>query len=169
MVLEVILAVGALLLAIGGVIGCIVPIIPGPVLSYAALLCTYGCDNSQIPTTALWMWAVATVAVSVVDYLLPGYLTRLFGGSRASVIGATAGVFAGFILFPPLGLIVCPFLGALIGELLHDSSNPGRALLAGVGSFFAFVAGTGIKLTVSICLLVLVAKELVPVITGWFA
>lgn len=169
MVVDILLAVGALLLALVGVIGCIVPVLPGPVLSYAALLCAFGCDNSEISTNALWVWAVATLVVSVVDYVLPGYLTKLFGGSRASVTGATIGVFAGFLLFPPTGIVLCPFLGAVIGELVHDSRNTGRALLAGVGSFFAFVAGTGIKLVVSICLLILVVKDLVPIITGWFA
>lgn len=167
--MDILLAVGALLMALIGVIGCIVPVLPGPVLSYVALLCAYGCDGSEISTNALWVWAVATLVVSVVDYVLPGYLTKLFGGSRASVTGATVGVFAGFLIFPPIGIILCPFLGAVIGELMHDSRDVGRALLVGIGSFFAFVAGTGIKLAVSICMLILIVRDLIPIVTGWFA
>ncbi len=168
--MDILLAVAALLMAIVGIVGCIVPVLPGPVLSYAALLlCYFGCDNSEISTTSLWIWALVTLVVSLVDYVLPGYLTKLFGGSRSSVTGATIGVFAGFLIFPPIGIILCPFVGAVIGEMLHDSRNLGRALLAGIGSFFAFVAGTGIKLVASICIMIVIVADLVPIVKAWFA
>lgn len=167
--MDILLLLAALLLAVTGIVGCIVPVIPGVVLSYAGLLCAYGCSGSALTSSDLWIWAAVTAVVSVIDYLLPGYLTRLFGGSRASVIGATLGVFAGFFLFPPAGIVVCPFLGAVIGELLHDSRDTARALRAGIGSFLAFVAGTGIKLAASIYMLVLIVDDLLPTIRGWFA
>ncbi len=109
--MDILLLLAALVLAVTGIVGCIVPVIPGVILSYAGLLCAYGCSGSALTPAALWIWAAVTVVVSLVDYLLPGYLTRLFGGSRASVVGATLGVFAGFFLFPPIGIVVCPFLG----------------------------------------------------------
>lgn len=167
--MDILLILAALLLALVGIVGCIVPVIPGVVLSYAGLLCAYGCSGSALTAATLWFWAAVTAVVSVVDYLLPGYLTRLFGGSRASVIGATVGVFAGFFLFPPAGIVVCPFLGAVLGELLHDSRDTTRALKAGIGSFLAFVAGTGIKLAASICMTILIVRDLIPAVRSWFA
>lgn len=166
--MDVLLLIAAIVLGVVGIVGCIVPVIPGVLLSYAGLLCAYGCSTSAITSSTLWIWAFLSIAVSVIDYLLPGYLTRLFGGSRASVIGATAGVFAGFILFPPAGIVVCPFLGAVIGELLHDSQDKGRALRAGFGSFLAFIAGTGIKLIASIYMLILILADLGPFVKTWF-
>ena len=167
--MDILLLLAALVLAVTGIVGCIVPVIPGVILSYAGLLCAYGCSGSALTPAALWIWAAVTVVVSLVDYLLPGYLTRLFGGSRASVVGATLGVFAGFFLFPPIGIVVCPFLGAVIGEPIHDSRDTARAPRAGIGSFLAFVAGTGIKLAASIYMLILIVGDLIPTVRGWFA
>jgi len=166
--MDILLTISAVVLALTGIVGCIVPVLPGPVLSYAALLCAYGCSGSAITGSVLWIWGAVTIAVTAIDYMLPGYMAKLFGGSRASARGATIGVFAGFFLFPPIGIILCPFLGAVIGELLHDASDKGRAIRVGIGSFFAFVTGTGIKLAASICLFILIAADLVPAVKAWF-
>ncbi len=57
----------------------------------------------------------------------------------------------------------------MIGELIHDSRDTARALRAGIGSFLAFVAGTGIKLAASIYMLILIVGDLIPTVRGWFA
>ena len=98
--MDITLSLLALALSILGIIGCIVPALPGVVLSYAGLLCAYFTSYSQMSASALWLWLGVTVAVSVADYFLPAWMTRRFGGSRAGAIGATVGVFAGFFLFP---------------------------------------------------------------------
>lgn len=157
--METFLEILALILALIGLMGCILPGLPGTLFSYAALLCSYGCSWSLITPRLLWIWAVVSVVVMVMDYLLPGYMTKLFGGSRASAVGATIGLFAGLI-FTPIGMILGSFLGAVIGEMIHDRSSTTRALKAGVGSFLAFITGTGLKLLTSLWMTYYVVRDL---------
>lgn len=85
-------------------------------------------------------------------------MARRFGGSRAGSLGATIGIFVG-LFFGPWGILLGPFAGAIIGELLHDSTDKGRAFKVGIGSFLAFAVGTGIKLTAAIGMFVLVIAD----------
>lgn len=148
--MELFLIITAVVLALAGIAGCIVPAIPGPAVGYAGLLCAALTEGSSIGRTTLLAWLLAAAAVTVADFYLPAWMTRRFGGSRAGAIGATAGVFAGFFLFPPLGILLGPFVGAVAGELLHDRRDPSKALKIGLGSFLAFAVGTGLKFAVTI-------------------
>ena len=146
--MDLLLSVLALLLMAAGFVGCIVPALPGPAIAFAGLLCCYGCHTAPFDAMQLILWGVAMMAVTVVDYFLPAFVTRWFGCSHTSSVGATIGLLVG-VLFTPVGMLAGSFLGAMIGELLHDSRRFGRALLAGIGAFLAFVFGTGIKLAVT--------------------
>lgn len=157
---DTLLIISAILLTLIGIAGCIIPGLPGTVLSYAALLCCYGTDSTLISPSQLWIWLAISIVVMVLDYILPGYMTKLFGGSRASAIGATLGLFAG-IIFTPIGMLLGSFLGAVIGEMLNDHSTLQQGIKAGIGSFIAFIAGTGIKLIASVWMAWLVIKDII--------
>ena len=156
--MDTLLALLALILCLAGIVGCIVPVIPGVVLSYCGLLCAWAASSSQLSTSAVWLWLAVTVGVSLADYFLPGWMTRRFGGSRAGALGATVGVVVG-LLFVPWGILLGPFVGAVCGELLHDRDNLDRALRVGFGSFLAFVVGTGVKLAAAVGILLLVLAD----------
>ena len=140
--MDIALSIAAFLFSITGIVGCIVPIIPGVALSYAGLLCASFCSYSEISSATLWIWLAVTVAVSVIDYFLPGYFARLVGGTRAGSIGA-------------------------IGELIHDRSDSAKAFRSGFGSFLAFIAGTGLKLVAAIWMICLVWSDTYPVVKNW--
>lgn len=146
--MDVFLAILAVLCGVGGILGAVVPVIPGPALSYFGLLCVYWTDSTAITGRMLIIWAVVTVIVTVLDYILPGYFSKVFGGTRAGVIGATVGVFVG-LFFGPAGIILGPFFGAVIGELLHEKQELGKALKVGIGSLISFIVGSGIKIIAS--------------------
>ena len=151
--MDTLLSVLAVLFGVVGCVGCIVPVLPGVALAYAGYLCLYFCSYSEISVAWLVVFGVLTLFVSVLDYLLPSYMTKKFGGSKAGERGAMAGVLGGF-LFGPIGIIVGPFVGAVLGELIFDNSDKQRALRSGFGSFLSFFVGTGIKLALSLWLTV---------------
>ena len=151
--MDTLLSVLAVLFGVVGCVGCIVPVLPGVALAYIGYLCLYFCSYSEISVTWLVVFGVLTLLVSILDYVLPAFMTKKFGGSKAGERGAIAGVLGGF-LFGPIGIIVGPFVGAVLGELIFDSSDKQRALRSGFGSFLSFFVGTGIKLALSLWLTV---------------
>ena len=136
-------------LAITGIAGCILPFLPGPPLSYIALLTILAIDPHEFSSRFLGIWLAITIAVTLLDYYVPIWGTKKFGGSSKGIWGATIGLIAGLFFFPPFGLIAGPFIGAFIGELIAGKDTP-AALRSGFGSFIGFLAGTIMKLTVSI-------------------
>lgn len=157
--MDILLSIVACLLAILGIVGAVVPVLPGPLLGYCGLLCIAAASFSETGAATLWIWAGATIVVTVADYLLPAWMAKRFGGSRAGAVGATIGAIAGIFIFPPVGILLGPFAGAVIGELLHDGDDTARALQVGVGSFLSFVVGTGLKLFVSIGLAITIVGQ----------
>ena len=129
-----------------GILGCFLPFLPGPPLCYAALLIQQLRSDAPYTAKFLWIWAGITLVVTVLDYVIPLYGTRRYGGSKYGVWGCTIGLIAG-IWLGPLGIILGPFVGAFIGEMIasNDSDN---ALKAAWGSFVGFLFGTLLKLVV---------------------
>lgn len=130
-----------------GFIGCFLPILPGPPLSYVGLLLLQLLDNQPFDTKFMMLWAGITAIVTVLDYVIPIYGTKKFGGSKRGVWGATIGLILG-LFFPPIGIIVGPLLGAFVGEL-SAGKNSADAIRSAFGSFVGFLAGTVIKLLAS--------------------
>ena len=137
---------GALIVV--GIIGCIVPVIPGPPIGFIGLLLLQLKETPPFSTGFLVIWAVLTVSVTILDYIVPAYGTKKFGGSKYGMWGSIIGLFWGLFLFPPLGIIIGPFAGAVIGEMIKGKKF-NKALRSGFGSFIGFVAGIFMKLAVS--------------------
>lgn len=136
-------------LTVAGIAGCILPFIPGPPLSYIALVVLLIVDKNTFTSQFLIAWFLVTIAVTLLDYYVPVWGTRKFGGSSKGVWGATIGLVAGIFIFPPFGIIAGPFLGAFVGELIEGKDTQ-AALRSGFGSFIGFIAGTVMKLSVSV-------------------
>ncbi len=140
---ELLLVLGVLLM-LAGIAGSILPFLPGPPLCYIALLIQQLQTEPPYSTKFLLIWAAITVVVTVLDYVIPVYGTRKYGGSRYGMWGCVVGLFAGLWL-GPIGIIVGPFVGALVGELIANRTSD-DALRAAFGSFLGFLAGTLLKL-----------------------
>jgi uncharacterized protein YqgC (DUF456 family) len=91
--------------------------------------------------------AIAAILVTILDYIVPVWGTKRFGGSRSGTIGAAVGLVIG-LFFAPLGLILGPFLGAVAGEMLAGKDNT-SSLRSGFGSLLGFLTGVVMKLIVS--------------------
>jgi len=135
------------LLIIVGILGCFLPIIPGPPLSFTGLLVLELASNVNRDLNFYLLWGGITVAVTVLDYVVPVWGTKQFGGSKKGVWGSTIGLIVG-LFFLPFGIIIGPFVGALLGEYA-DGKKSGPAFKAAFGSFLGFLAGTLLKLIAS--------------------
>lgn len=146
-VLIIIVLLIAVLLSLTGIVGAIVPALPGPPLSFASLLTVYFICPGTISTELLIWMLVLTIIVSVLDYVAPIWLTKVGGGSKAAIWGSTLGLIAG-LFFMPIGLIVGPLAGAFFGEMTNNSSL-GKATRVALMSFISFLLTTGAKLVIS--------------------
>ena len=161
--METLLIILALVFAIVGLLGSILPALPGAPLSFAGLLLLLPCEGADISSTALWVTGIFLAIVSILDYIAPVWLTNLSGGGKQATRGSVAGLIAGLFFFPPWGLVVGPFVGAFIGELM-ESASKGKALKVAMMSFVGFVLTTGMKIIYSGILLFMIGVEAVQII-----
>lgn len=131
-----------------GLIGCLLPVLPGPPISYLGLLLLQLTEDTPFSTQFMIIWLGITVVVVVLDYLIPAFVTKKYGGSRWGIAGTMIGLLVGIFIFPPFGIIIGPIVGALIGEALSGKSSE-QAMRAAFGSFIGFLFGTFIKLVAS--------------------
>lgn len=147
-VMEYLLITIGVICLIIGLAGCVLPVIPGPPIAYAGILCLHFTDAVEFTMVSLVMWGVVVALSVVLDNMIPVIGTKFFGGSRwgtwGCVVGTLVGLFAG-----PVGVIIGPFLGALVGELLGRKPVP-DALKSAFGSFLGFLCGTLLKLVICV-------------------
>ena len=149
--MDIILVILGAILIIAGIIGCFLPILPGPPLSWLGIMLLSFTENSSITSTFIIAWFIVAIIATVLDYLIPMWGTKKFGGTKMGVRGSMAGLILG-LFFPPIGIIIGPFIGALIAEFIHDSNDINKAFKSALGSFLGFLLGTGLKLGISITL-----------------
>lgn len=142
--MDVLWLVMGVILMLVGLAGCILPFLPGPPLCFLALLIQQLQSTPPYTTEFLLIWGGIAVVITVLDYVVPLYGTRRFGGTKYGMWGCAIGLLAG-IWLGPLGLIVGPFAGAFVGEMI-GKANSDHALRAAIGSFVGFLLGTLLKL-----------------------
>lgn len=152
----------ALVSGIVGLLGSVLPAMPGPPFSYAALLLLLPCDGESISSLTLWITGIFFVVVFVLDYVAPVWMTNLTGGSKQATIGSMIGLVVG-LFFLPWGLIVGPFVGAFIGEMMKSASK-GKALKVALMSFVGFLLTTGMKIIYGSVMLFIVIVEVIQLI-----
>lgn len=149
-ILEIVIAIIAIVLGIIGIIGSIIPGIPGPPISWIGMLLLYlwgGGTHAGHPMTlaVLIIWLVLTIVITVLDYIVPAYFTRITGGTKYSSIGSTIGLIVGMFI-SPIFMIIGTLLGAFLAELIFAKKEAGPAIKSALGAFFGFLLGTGMKL-----------------------
>lgn len=103
--------------------------------------------------------AVLTIAVFVLDYIIPAGGARKYGASKSGVWGSIIGMPLGFLFLPPWGILIGGIVGALAGELIAGKERV-MALRAAWGVFVGYMASTGLKLVFSGILLFFYIKEM---------
>jgi uncharacterized protein YqgC (DUF456 family) len=153
--MEILILIGIGILLLLGIIGCFVPIIPGPPISYGGLLVFHFFSSYSIEENTLWFMAFVVIAVTVFDLWVQIYGVKKFGGTKKAVNGSIIGLIIGIFILGSLGLgllgiIFGPFLGAFIGARMEENSDGNKAIKIALGALAGFLAGTMLKLSVSV-------------------
>lgn len=151
--MEYFILIISLLFVLAGIAGSLLPALPGPPLSWIGLLILYTTSGIDFDYWILGITFVLTLIIVILDYVIPAQGTKRFGGSKYGIWGTNIGLVVGIFAPIPLGFIIGPFVGALIGELIYDSSDSKRAWKAATGSFIGFLASTFVKFVFCMVLL----------------
>jgi len=143
--MDIALLIFGILLMILGILGSFLPVLPGPITSWFGLLVLHLSDAVPMNWTFLGITFAIAFVIWLIDYIIPAMGTKRFGGTRYGVIGTMVGLVLGILFFPPFGLIIGPFLGAFVGEMIKDSKDSKKALKAAFGSFIGFLTSTFLK------------------------
>ena len=146
--LDIFLLILGLLLCFGGIIGSVLPVLPGPPISWVGLLLLFLTSAVPMNYWFLGITLIIAIVIVVLDYIIPAVGTKRFGGSRAGAIGTTVGLIVGLVAPMPFGVLIGPFAGAFIGEVAFNQTETDQALKAAFGSFLGFLASTFMKLVV---------------------
>lgn len=146
--LDYFLLVFAIIMIVVGLLGCILPVIPGPPLSFVGILLLHFTRFGDYSFSFLLIIGLVALVVTILDYIVPVWGTKKFGGSKAGIWGATIGLVLGIFVFPPIGIILGPLVGAIIAESLKGKDFS-KSLRAGFGSLVGFALGIGLKLAAS--------------------
>ncbi len=149
--MDYFLIILGLLLMIIGILGSVLPVLPGPPLSWIGLLLLHLTSIVPRDNTFLIITLLVATAVLVLDYIIPAVGTKRFGGSKAGMVGTTLGLVVAifFPVFGIFGIVIWPFIGAIIGELINKSTGK-NAMRAAFGSLFGFLASTLLKFIVAV-------------------
>jgi uncharacterized protein YqgC (DUF456 family) len=142
-----------IILLVVGLLGCFIPVIPGPPLSYLALLILSAFTEFKCSDEFLWQWAGIVVVVTIADFWLQIYGVKKFGGTKKAVNGTMIGLLVGIIAPIPFGFVVGPFVGALLGAYVDEKEDIVKVLKIASGALIGFIGGLVLKLVVCIYLI----------------
>ncbi|MEW5954277.1 MAG: DUF456 family protein [Bacillota bacterium] len=138
---------------VAGLVGSILPILPGAPLVWLGMLIYGFFVDFQGLSTAFYIWqGLAVALVFAIDYVAGAWGVRRYGGSRNAIIGSLIGAMLGLFMFGPAGIIFGPFVGAVAGELISGKDFD-RALRAGIGTLLGFISGTVLKVIVKVLMI----------------
>ncbi len=149
--MDIVLLIIGFIFMLVGILGSFLPVLPGPTISWIGLLLLY--LTKVVPDDWLFLGITLVIALTVfaLDYIIPAVGTKKFGGTKAGMLGTMIGLLVAlfFPILGPLGIIIWPFVGALVGELLNKADKK-TATKAAFGSFIGFLTGTFLKFMVTI-------------------
>jgi uncharacterized protein YqgC (DUF456 family) len=151
--LEIIYFVSALCVMLFGLVGCVLPVIPGiPIIWLSAFAFGFLTDFEFIGRDYLLIFGILSAVSLLLDWIAGVYGAKKLGASRWGMLGAFVGMIVGVIVGTIPGLIIGPLIGAVVFELLAGKKS-GMALKAGFGTFLGFLAGVVMKFGLGIVMI----------------
>ncbi|MCY2686146.1 DUF456 domain-containing protein [Salinimicrobium sp. TH3] len=152
--MDLILIVLAGILMLVGILGSFLPMLPGIPVSWAGLLLLHLTSAIPMDYAYLGITLIITIIIFALQYAIPALGTKYLGGSKQGMMGATIGLFAGIFIPIPFAILIAPFAGACIGEILNKADSK-TALKAASGSFIGLLASTFMEFVVTAIFLLL--------------
>ena len=152
------------ILLVIGLLGTILPVLPGAPLALAGLLVFKFSGDCSFGWGIIIIAGILVIIGALLDYLLPIYMTKKLGGTKYGVWGSILGLIVG-LFFPPLGFLIGPFIGAFLGEMLYNANDSKRAFKAAIGSFIGFLLTTGYDLILTLVFIAIFVMD----ITNWYS
>ncbi len=146
--MDILLITLSVLLLLIGLIGSIVPILPGPPIAYCGLLLVHFSSKHPFSVEFLIIFGLLAILSAVIDNVLPIYATKKFNGSKKGVWGSAIGLIIGLFFFPPFGILAGPILGAFVGEIL-DGKSTNNAIRPAFGSLIGFLSSIFLRFALS--------------------
>lgn len=151
----------SIILLIVGILGTVLPVLPGLLLSLCGLLIYKFGTDASLSMAYIWIFVFLTAMSIVLNYVIPAKTTRKYGGTRWGSIGSIIGTIAGMFLIPvPFGFLIGMFLGVFVGELLHDTNDKKKAWNSTKGALIGFLYGTGFNLIVGLAMFLVVLIDI---------
>ena len=145
-----------------GLIGCFIPIIPSPITSWFGFLILYFSSNNLISFKFLIFTLLISILFFLGDFFLPLIAAKKFGSSKKGTIGTGIGLFLGFFILGPIGIILGACIGAFIGELMNNKRNE-KILGSVVGAILGVLSGIILKLVVSLVFLFIYLEKFIRI------
>ncbi|MDD4149209.1 MAG: DUF456 domain-containing protein [Bacteroidales bacterium] len=168
--MDIALLIIGFILILAGIVGCILPVVPGPPLSFIGLLLLHFTTPVDLTLFTIILTAILAIVATILDYVVPVWGTKKAGGSKWGIRGSGLGLIVG-LFFAPIGIFVGPFIGALLGEMIYhynkkentdkDSEKFNKSLKAALGSFIGLMFGVVLKLAVSCFIAFIFVKEFI--------
>ena len=150
--MDIFLLILSFVFVIAGIIGSVLPIIPGPLTSWLGLFIFSYISNVEVNSKILVFCFVIALIIFVLDNFIPIYTSKKFGASKYGIIGASIGTLIGLFL-PPFGIIFGAAIGAIVGELILNK-NFEKSLKAAAGVLLGIIVSGFTKALISIVFLI---------------
>lgn len=148
--ITIALITGALILI--GTIGAVLPAIPGLGVALAGLI-FYAWFGGVLSWWGVIVFTILTGLTMIVDLFAPAIAAKGKKASKQGLIGAVIGGLLGMFVLGPIGILLGPFVGAFIGEMIH-ASNANQAVRVAFSAMFGLVIGTGFKIIIGVSMFI---------------
>jgi uncharacterized protein YqgC (DUF456 family) len=154
-----ILIIIAYLLMFVGLVGTLLPLLPGtPLILIGAIVYAIATDFAVIDGWLLAILALICLGAELLEYFAAAIGARKYGASRAGVYGAIIGGLAGIFILGPIGILIGPIVGAVTGELFTGTSGA-NAIRAGFGAIIGAVGGVLLKFIAGVAMIVIILVQ----------
>lgn len=150
---ETIWIITSFALVLIGLVGVVLPLVPGIVFSwFGFLLFAYVTAFSEISLKLVLIFLALTALSVIFDAVAPLLGARKYRASKFGILGSFAGFLLGILFFGPLGIFLGPPIGAFLGEYL-TGREPKEAMQSVRGTMLGFLAGTLVKIVIILIML----------------